>query len=471
GLDNDCDGMTDEGCLRPVGSADLRIDTQTTESQTNSLRPVIAARGANVQVVWSEAVPSGSQIDARVFYTHSTNNGGTFATPVRLNTTGGDTFRPQVVFGASNVLWGWADFRGGTSYREIWTRRSTDAAGSTLAAEVRVNGTGDTVTRDSFEVRLAAGGTQLFVIYEAFVSARSRHIFFSRSTDGGATWTTPVQVSSPGAPNFVASHARIAATPSRVYIVWRDNRNGSLDVFVRVWDISTNAFVGPEQRVDTGTAPGASSSFSPEIAAEGNNVYVAWVDDRDGGSFDIWFNRSNDQGVSWLPSAIKLDNDPLPHDSIGPQVIAPAPGVVLVGWIDYRSGFPDPYITRSTNAGMSFEAPVRLDTGTSPGASGSHELAIAGAGNLIGAVWSDERSGALDIYANFSLDGGATWQPSDYRLDTSMAGSSDSQEPVIAIANNRIHVVWRDHRRGSACPVASGPTCPNGDIYYRRMEP
>jgi hypothetical protein len=65
-----------------------------------------------------------------------------------------------------------------------------------------------------------------------------------------------------------------------------------------------------------------------------------------------------------------------------------------------------------------------------------------------------------------------TWQPQDYRLDSSTLGSSDSQEPTLAVSGSRIHVAWTDHRRGASCPTGSAgdPSCANGDIYYRRLE-
>ena len=73
------------------------------------------------------------------------------------------------------------------------------------------------------------------------------------------------------------------------------------------------------------------------------------------------------------------------------------------------------------------------------------------------------------MYANFSLDQGVTWQPQDYRLDSSAAGSSDSGAPRVWATTDGFHVVWVDNRRGAACPYAGATSCPNGDIYYRRV--
>jgi hypothetical protein len=278
-----------------------------------------------------------------------------------------------------------------------------------------------------------------------------------------------LQLPTPSGATYVAAEPRIAASGPNVYVVWRDNRSGSLDIYLRRSNDFGASFAA-EQRIDVGTPAGSSASFSADVAANGSAAWVVWVDDRDGGSFDVWMNRTSDSGATWLSSAVRLDADPLRHDSIEPRVVSPAPGTVIVAWIDYRSGFPDILATRSTTGGATWSEPERLDTGTMPGASGSYELDIAANGNLVVAVWSDDRAGLLDVYANYSLDGGATWQPQDYRMDTSPLGSSDSQDPAVWAAPNAFHVVWVDHRRGSACPFAGTTDCANGDIFYRRVQ-
>ena len=53
------------------------------------------------------------------------------------------------------------------------------------------------------------------------------------------------------------------------------------------------------------------------------------------------------------------------------------------------------------------------------------------------AAWSDDRGGFTDVYANFSLDAGATWQPQDYRMDTNAVGTTDSQTPAVAVGSGR----------------------------------
>ena len=57
-------------------------------------------------------------------------------------------------------------------------------------------------------------------------------------------------------------------------------------------------------------------------------------------------------------------------------------------------------------------------------------------------------------------DGGAVWQPQDYRLDSGPAGAADSIDPVVRVGDGAIHVVWSDLRFG-----------PRAALYYRRLFP
>lgn len=466
-LDNDCDGTDDEGCLSPTGS-DRRLDTHVAASAENSLSPAIAGDGGNrIFTAWMEV--SGA---AHVYFARSTNGGSSFAAPVLLDSAGGPAIGPQLGFaGSDDVSAAWSDFRGGTNFREIYSNFS-DNFGGGFAGNVKVNATGETASNDSFGVDMAVSGDDVYVVFEAFETERRRQVYFSRSADRGQTWTTPFQLSTPVTTTFVAATPRIAAAGSNVYVVWRDNRNGGLDIYLRRSSNRGGTWQA-EQRIDVGDALGSNGSTAPAVAAEGGNVYVTWVDDRDAGSLDIWFNRSTNSGATFLGSAVQLDQDPFPHDSIEPQVVTTLAGELVVAWVDLRSGAADILATRSDDAGATFSAPVRLDTGTAAGVSASGELALSADGNLVAAAWSDDRAGMLDVYANFSLDGGANWQPQDYRMDTNGLGVSDSQDPrVLAVdgATPRIHVIWVDHRDGGSCPAPDLMSCANGDIYYRRMQ-
>ena len=96
-----------------------------------------------------------------------------------------------------------------------------------------------------------------------------------------------------------------------------------------------------------------------------------------------------------------------------------------------------------------------------PGQARAINVVAANAGLAVYAVWADDRNGSLDIYANYSLDGGGLFQPTDVRLDSARPGVDSATPSVLATTNGAnpvAHVVWVDRRAGV-----------NGDIYYRSI--
>jgi hypothetical protein len=54
---------------------------------------------------------------------------------------------------------------------------------------------------------------------------------------------------------------------------------------------------------------------------------------------------------------------------------------------------------------------------------------LAAEGDLVAAVWQEQRSGGNDVHTNVSTDGGLTWAAADTRLDRQRAGCGGVEEP------------------------------------------
>jgi hypothetical protein len=314
---------------------------------------------------------------------------------------------------------------------------------------------------DSFNVRVAQTPAGVVAVWESLLDrTRNRHIYSAFSSDRGLTWRAHQQVDRASA-TAVASTPRIATgAGNRVFVVWRDNRNGmNTDIWFRS-SADGGATWGNEVRLDTDAA-GSHASEEPSIAADTDgNVYVAWQDVRTGSSYDIYFNRSADHGATWLTTDTRVDTDTFAQDSVRPIALALPGRVAVVVWEDRRFGLPTPYANRGTEAGTRWmTSDVSVPAGR-PGQFSAYNLAASASGNLVFVAWADNRaSGALDIWGNYSLDGGASYQPADVRFDTTAAGASDSNNPSVLVTGGRVHVVWLDRR-------ADGVV---GDIYYRGM--
>jgi hypothetical protein len=198
----------------------------------------------------------------------------------------------------------------------------------------------------------------------------------------------------------------------------------------------------------------------PAIACWGNNVYVAWYDQRNG-LLDVFVNASTDGGVTWRASDSRVDTDlPGAANSILPR-IACCGNRVYATWYDARSGMLDVYLNYSTDAGATWQASdIRLNTDPA-GVASSMTPEIACMGSNVYVVWSSDRNTGWDVYLNTSTDGGATWLASDLRLDTDTAGADNSIMTQLACSGNRVFVVWMDERGGTGA---------SSDIYFNSLK-
>jgi hypothetical protein len=185
-----------------------------------------------------------------------------------------------------------------------------------------------------------------------------------------------------------------------------------------------------------------------DIACSGNDVYVVWQDFRNGWP-DVYLNRSADGGVTWLAQDVRMDTDALGAAmSLAPRV-AVAPPYVYVVWTDLRNGLADVYLRRSGDGGATWTAAdARVDT-DAPGAGSSSNPVVTAVGSLAYVAWEDQRSGAPAIRLSRTADGGVTWLGTDLRLDTDVPGATASWRPVLYATANTVVAAWEDYRPGT----------------------
>jgi hypothetical protein len=80
---------------------------------------------------------------------------------------------------------------------------------------------------------------------------------------------------------------QIAVAGSNVYVVWADNTPGNYEIFFRK---STNGGITFGSTINVSNNAGF--SFFPQIAVAGSTVYVVWTDNTPGNN-DIFFRKSN----------------------------------------------------------------------------------------------------------------------------------------------------------------------------------
>lgn len=295
--------------------------------------------------------------------------------------------------------------------------------------EVRLtNFSGNSYCSQYGQRNIAANGSTVHVVwYDAFIG--NYLIYYTRSTDGGATWGTDTNLI---LTNYEATNPSICVSGSMMHTVWVDRRNGNDEIYYKR---STNEGVSwlPEVRMTDNVY----QQDQPTICASGQNVCMFWRDDRNSGSYEIYYIRSTDDGATWTADT-RLTNFVGPRN--GPAVAVTGSIIHLV-WDDGRSGAnTEIYYKKSTDNGITWGPDVRLTNA----AEISFSSSVAVSGNTVHVTWEDYRNGFGEIYYKNSTDGGATWG-ADMRITNDPQNSDD---PSIDVSGSLVHIVWEDKRDG-----------------------
>ncbi len=197
-------------------------------------------------------------------------------------------------------------------------------------------------------------------------------VLFSRSTDHGKSWSTPIQISTiPGWPRddngAVVGIIGTVAPDGTQYVVWNQGLNVTLAVSHdggKTFEPSGPIFdVGPPYFGGAVSIPGLSRAMGfPQIGVDNQNgtLYVTWSDFRNG-DVDVFIRRSEDHGKTWTHLS-RVNDDPV-HDG-GDQflqwmAVDPVDGSVYVQFYDRRQnpGSLETRVTlaRSVDGGRTFK--------------------------------------------------------------------------------------------------------------------
>jgi len=149
-------------------------------------------------------------------------------------------------------------------------------------------------------------------------------ILFSKSTDQGISWSSPIKINQIDgdcidSDNTVEGAVPAVGTEGQIYVSWA-GPNGI--VFNKSYD-QGNTWLAEEIKIDpmpSGWDYGVPGIYRanglPVTACDLSNgpnrgtIYVNWSDQRNGpNDTDIWLSKSTDEGLTWS-APVKVNNDP-----------------------------------------------------------------------------------------------------------------------------------------------------------------
>lgn len=194
------------------------------------------------------------------------------------------------------------------------------------------------------------GGKNVYVTWTNFpaVSTGQLPIFFSRSIDGGATFSTPMQISSPGTIN--QGSALSVAPDGTLYACWEqfsEFLGQPSTIFCRKSIDGGITFASSAQVAilnDIGffggtMLPGFRVNSFPRIAVSpttGTVVITYASNPFTGDSGDVFFVASPDKGATWS-GPTQLNDDGTFTDQFFPAVAANSSGIFEFMWNDKRN--------------------------------------------------------------------------------------------------------------------------------------
>lgn len=205
-------------------------------------------------------------------------------------------------------------------------------------------------------------------------------IVFSRSTDGGASFSAPVRVS-PGGTETVQGSEPAVGPNGEVYVAWFRWSPSPSGIFIAK-SANGGASFGPPNLV----APakwigfGVPLRFLPSLVGNfrvnsfpridvdpaNGNVYITYAANRSGAggdTADVFFTRSTDGGATWSVP-IRVNDDSTKNDQFFPDIAVNQDGVIEAMWYDRRLDSDnvkiDVFKAQSTDGGLSFGANERV---------------------------------------------------------------------------------------------------------------
>ncbi|HSG81266.1 MAG TPA: sialidase family protein [Gemmatimonadota bacterium] len=309
----------------------------------------------------------------------------------------------------------------------------------------------------------ASGGRRdgyIYLVWTEFPMRGANHILFSRSTDGGRSWSPAIKLSTSG--NGVQAAMPVVGKRGELYVAWED-RSGSEEGLIRF------------RRSDDG-----GENWGPEATA----ARFTRMQDRSATAACFRPALNGFIRVSEFPS---IDVDRSDGSGAGNIYIAYSadPGR------QHRGDISDVFVVRSEDGGRTWSEPLNVVKGRAVTANADDTtndnfmpVATVGPAGQVNVFFYDRRhdraNRKLDLYRAVSLDQGRSWSNERVTAESfDVPPLNPNFDPLVkncymgdyndaTVDGQGFYLTWGDNRR-----VIKGPRFPTGrpdpDVRFRSV--
>ncbi|HEY0478017.1 MAG TPA: MopE-related protein [Kofleriaceae bacterium] len=333
------------------GGATFGAQSGQLNTSGDSFHHVVAIRGNTCVVAWEKLNTSTLNRDvmSRVSTDGCATIVSGTSPEIKINVGSPTTRfagRPQVGITSTNgVVWAWREQRS-NSTRDMFAVAIATPTTALPAADIAIDT--DAASESDFPV-LQVNETTAYLVWQQ-VSTSSNggsDVMFSRSTNGGAAWSAPrviddpaAEVSSSFTPTLSVDPRAAGNADDVVAIAWEDRRQGT-QIFASVSSDGGATFSTPLRTSSVAGDPAPGASTLPQIAAAGGGVLAVVYQNQLTQSTarpHAFVATSIDTGATWTFTELEADGGA--GAAILPQVIASQVAgkpAAVVGWTDFRA--------------------------------------------------------------------------------------------------------------------------------------
>jgi hypothetical protein len=308
--------------------------------------------------------------------------------------------------------------------------------------------------RHSYDVVLARGnGSNVYAAWSELVGSTTE-VYFRKSTDGGQTWGTIINVTSSVSATAVKPQLAVAPGATDVIVVvYQTVASGVRDIIVQRSTDGGATFGAAGSALDA-----SGDSFHHVVAISGTTCVVAWEKlNTSTLNRDIQSRTSTDQCATFNGEK-KINQSTGTRFAGRPQVGITSDGGIVWAWREQRSGATrDIFVAAAADAATAPTTDKKVDNDmTDKRDSDFPVLAVVGSAAYL--VWQDvstQTGGGADVMFTSSADGGATWT-AEAIIDDPNAEVSSSFTPSLAVdaggtgaADDLVAIAWEDRRNGT----------------------
>jgi len=383
-------------------------DITAGDQNTDGTR-LIAAFGDSLYAVWTD------EMSGKFYFSKSTDAGATFLPAISVSSIPDTVLQlfPSMVVDSTGVIyivWSVLSSDMSASYG-IWFTKSTDG-GASFKPAIQVNSFG--IFPD-----IAVYGNSVYVMFADISNYPLANYYFSRSIDGGDSFEPAYQINDVNCAAPIQKFENLLSIcvgrNGNIYAVWSDGRRpeGNNDIYFAK---STDGGASFGQNVpvnDITISAGDSIQYSPFVAAGGiDTVYVVWTDMRNGSKDEdarVYFSMSTDGGQSFGPD-LMVGEDLFSRNA---KVVSSSQ-LLVISWEGMSSaqGYGIWAVT-SYGGDVGFSSPVAVTDVFNYRA--SYPSISLDKNQNVYIIWADERQGNKDIYFSKAATVTGVWEDNTLR--------------------------------------------------------